>query len=81
MNDGSVEADISDNGIGIEAEHLPHIFERFRQAPSPRTHTYNGTGLGLAIVQDLVTMQGGTITVNSDGPGKGADFRVMLQPA
>jgi signal transduction histidine kinase len=80
MQDGSVETDISDNGIGIETEHLQHIFERFRQAPSERTG-YNGTGLGLAIVQDLVTMQGGTVSVASEGPGKGAAFRVRLQPA
>jgi signal transduction histidine kinase len=69
---------IRDNGIGIVEEQLPHIFERFYQAPVRRPKSYGGWGLGLAIVKDLVTMHGGTITAESDGAGKGACFTVTL---
>jgi signal transduction histidine kinase len=79
--DGFVRVRIMDNGIGISAEHLPHIFERFRQANARQLHPYHGFGLGLAIVRDLVNLQGGTVTANSPGPGKGAEFCVGLNAA
>jgi signal transduction histidine kinase len=77
-SDGFVRVMIVDDGIGISPEQLPHLFERFRQVHSSRERSYNGLGLGLAIVQDLVTMQGGAVTADSPGPGKGAQFCVRL---
>ena len=69
---------IQDDGVGITREQLPHIFERFRQAHIPRIKSDGGLGLGLAIVKDLVELHGGTVTAESDGPGKGACFTVVL---
>lgn len=69
---------ISDTGVGISPEFLPHIFERFRQYDSATTRTYNGLGLGLAIVRQLVEMHGGTVEAASPGEGLGATFTVVL---
>jgi signal transduction histidine kinase len=69
---------IRDNGVGITKDQLPHIFERFRQGHIPRLKSDSGLGLGLAIVKDLVGLHGGTITAESDGPGKGACFTVLI---
>src|SRR4030095_692244 len=55
----SVEITISDNGIGIQREVLPHIFERFRQGDGGSTRAHAGLGLGLAIVRNLVELHGG----------------------
>ena len=77
--DGTVKVCIRDNGVGISASQLPYIFDRFRQAHPRRPGPYsNGVGLGLAIVKDLVTMHGGSVEVDSPGPGKGANFTVRL---
>jgi PAS domain S-box-containing protein len=73
-----VEIVVSDTGIGIQPEFLPHIFERFRQAESGTTRVHGGLGLGLAIARHIVDMHGGTIHVASDGQGKGSTFRVKL---
>jgi CheY-like chemotaxis protein len=73
----SVEIVVSDTGIGIRPDFLPHIFERFRQAESAaREHA--GLGLGLAIVRNLVELHGGTVYATSGGEGQGATFRVRL---
>jgi PAS domain S-box-containing protein len=74
----SVEIVVSDTGVGITPDFLPFIFERFRQADSGTTRQHAGLGLGLAIVRNLVEMHGGTIQAISEGPGKGATFRVRL---
>ncbi|MBC8151823.1 MAG: response regulator [Bacteroidetes bacterium] len=68
---------VSDTGIGMAAEVLPHIFERFQQATDFTTRYYGGTGLGLNIVKSLTEMQGGTITVNST-LGRGSRFTVEI---
>jgi PAS domain S-box-containing protein len=73
-----VEIVVSDTGIGIQPEFLPHIFERFRQAESGTTRRHGGLGLGLAIARHIVEMHGGTIHVASDGQGMGSTFRVKL---
>jgi PAS domain S-box-containing protein len=73
-----VEIVVSDTGIGITPEFLPHVFERFRQADSRFSRQHGGLGLGLAITRDLVQLHGGTIEAFSEGQGHGATFRVQL---
>jgi PAS domain S-box-containing protein len=73
-----IEIAISDNGIGIKPEFLPHVFERFRQADQRTTRQHGGLGLGLAIVRHLVELHGGTVEVDSPGEGQGATFVVNL---
>ncbi|HEY2720458.1 MAG TPA: ATP-binding protein, partial [Chitinophagaceae bacterium] len=68
---------ISDTGIGIAAEKQKTIFERFHQAQPETTRRYGGTGLGLSIVKQLVEIQNGSISVESE-PGKGSIFIVVL---
>jgi signal transduction histidine kinase len=73
-----IEIVVADTGAGIAPEFLPHVFDRFRQAEGGSTRTHGGLGLGLAIVRHLVEMHGGSVRVESDGPGRGATFRVQL---
>ncbi|HEY0729132.1 MAG TPA: ATP-binding protein, partial [Pyrinomonadaceae bacterium] len=74
--DTTVRLEVKDTGIGIAPEHLPHIFERFRQVDSSNVRAHGGLGLGLAIVDYLVRQQGGIVSVESEGAGKGATFQV-----
>ena len=69
---------VRDTGEGIDAEFLPHMFERFRQADTSSKRVHGGLGLGLSIVSSLVTMHGGEVHAASDGKGKGAIFTVIL---
>ena len=73
-----VEVAVTDSGSGIEADFLPHVFERFRQGDAGTRRRYGGMGLGLAIVRHLVELHGGTVTAESDGYGKGSTFRILL---
>ncbi len=69
---------VTDDGDGIAAEHLPHVFERFYRADSARDRGRGGSGIGLAIAQALTEAHGGHITVASQGPGHGTTFTVAL---
>ena len=69
---------VSDNGVGIKKDFLPHVFDRFRQADASTTRRHGGLGLGLAIVKHLVEQHGGTVTVSSAGDMQGASFTVRL---
>ncbi len=73
-----LELSVSDTGVGISAEFLPHVFDRFRQADSASNRRHGGLGLGLAIVQQLVELHGGTVAVESLGLDLGASFIVSL---
>ena len=73
-----VKIDISDSGQGIDAEHIPHLFERFYKADKSRSDS--GTGLGLAIVKHLTQTQGGSVSVTSQ-IGEGSVFSFTLQLA
>ena len=73
-----ISISVRDNGKGINPDFLPIMFDRFTQADSSSTRAYGGLGLGLSIVRNLVEMQGGTVTVESPGEGKGATFTICF---
>ncbi|GIK65167.1 MAG: hypothetical protein BroJett018_29610 [Chloroflexota bacterium] len=68
---------VQDEGIGISAADLPHVFERFFRSPDARDQHAGGTGLGLAIVKEVVELHGSTVTVTSE-VGVGSTFTVSL---
>jgi PAS domain S-box-containing protein len=76
--DGHAEVHVIDSGMGIEADFLPHVFEKFRQADTSRTRLHGGLGLGLAIVRHLVESHGGTVHASSSGDEQGSTFVVRL---
>ncbi|MDB5292818.1 MAG: hypothetical protein JWL69_4059 [Phycisphaerales bacterium] len=73
-----VRIKVSDDGPGIDADFLPHVFDRFRQADSSTRRKLGGLGLGLSIVKHLVELHGGTVEVHSEGLGTGSIFTVNL---
>jgi signal transduction histidine kinase len=81
VRDGSVELMVRDQGIGIAAEFLPFVFDRFRQAHADSSRRGSGLGLGLTIARHIVERHGGTIAAQSDGAGSGARFTVRLSLA
>jgi signal transduction histidine kinase len=74
----NAEVRVTDTGVGILPQHLPHVFDRFRQADSSSTRRHGGLGLGLAIARQLIELHGGSVHVESDGEGKGATFIVRV---
>jgi signal transduction histidine kinase len=75
---GCAQIAVTDNGAGVSAEFLPHVFDKFRQADTSDSRQNRGLGLGLAIVRHLVEMHGGAVNAESQGIGKGATFTVRL---
>ena len=76
--DDQIILSVEDNGQGIDASFLPHIFEIFRQADSSTNRSQSGMGIGLAVVQQLVELHGGSVTAYSAGVGQGASFTIRL---
>jgi two-component system phosphate regulon sensor histidine kinase PhoR len=72
--------EVSDNGMGIEPEHLPRLFERFYRVDKGRSRSEGGTGLGLAIVKHMLEVHGQTIHVRSSA-GLGSTFGFTLNKA
>jgi heavy metal sensor kinase len=75
--DGRVVAGVRDSGVGIPAEHLPHVFDRFYRVDRARSREQGGTGLGLSIARSIVTAHGGSIELQS-AAGRGTTARVVL---
>ncbi|MDQ2823473.1 MAG: ATP-binding protein [Pseudomonadota bacterium] len=69
---------VADNGTGIGADVLPHIFDLFTQGPRSLARSEGGLGIGLNVVSNLVAMHGGQVAAQSDGLGRGATFTVTL---
>ena len=77
----SVAIMVTDTGVGIPAEHLPHIFQRFYRVDKSRSRSGGGSGLGLTIAKHLVEAHGGQIWAESPGPGRGSTFTFTLPVA
>ncbi len=75
--DKNISVQVIDQGIGIAADQIGHIFERFYQVEASSTRSYEGSGIGLALVKDLVELHYGQIEVESL-PGKGTTFRMLF---
>jgi histidine kinase len=69
---------VSDSGLGIPAEHLPHVFDRFYRVDKSRSRAGGGSGIGLTVARHLVEAHGGRIWVESPGPGKGSTFTFTI---
>ena len=76
---GRLVIEVSDTGIGIEPEALPHIFDPFQQGETSITRRFGGLGLGLAICKGVIDAHDGTIDARSEGKGRGTTFRIVLR--
>ena len=76
-----VELRVTDAGIGISAEMMPHVFEMFMQERQALDRAHGGLGLGLTIVKSLVELHDGTVEAHSDGVGQGSEFIIRLPVA
>jgi PAS domain S-box-containing protein len=81
IRDGDIEVTVRDRGIGLSHGQASEIFELFIQADTAIDRAGGGLGIGLTLVRQLVEMHGGTITVHSEGLGRGSEFRVRLPRA
>ncbi len=80
-DNGMAEVTVRDDGVGIDREFLPRLFEKFSQFGPHVGRAQAGLGLGLSLVQGIVTQHGGSVTAASEGPGKGSAFVVRLPTA
>jgi len=78
--DGQVAVEVTDTGVGIAPEHLPHVLERFYRVEAARSRAQGGTGLGLSICRSIADLHGGSLEITSV-PGQGTTVRVLLQDA
>lgn len=77
-SDGGVHLIVADTGMGLPATELERVFDRFAQVDSSSTRRHEGTGIGLSLVLELIELHGGRVWVESDGPGEGSQFHVVL---
>ena len=75
--DGHAVLRVADTGIGIAAQDMPHLFERFHRGSTPQARSNEGSGIGLALAKELVGLHGGSITAESQ-PGTGSTFTVLI---
>jgi PAS domain S-box-containing protein len=78
MEGGVLCLSVKDNGVGIAAEHIPHLFVMFSQLEVTRDRAEGGLGIGLSLAKSIVELHGGTIEARSAGPGAGSEFRISL---
>ena len=78
LHDDSVVIAVEDDGVGMSADFVPHVFELFAQAERTSDRSSGGLGLGLALVKSLVELHGGHVACSSAGLGKGSRFTVCL---
>jgi signal transduction histidine kinase len=78
VDNGSVSVRVRDNGIGIEPQFLPHVFEVFTQGYRGLDRSQGGLGVGLAVVRRLIELHQGEVNILSDGPGHGTEVRIQL---
>jgi PAS domain S-box-containing protein len=76
--DGEAVLTITDNGAGIPAELLPHVFDLFVQSKRTLDRAQGGLGIGLSLVKRLIEMHGGRVSASSAGPGRGSRFEIRL---
>jgi CheY-like chemotaxis protein len=81
VGDGVVSIAVEDNGVGIDKQLLPHVFELFTQAERSPDRSQGGLGLGLALVKNLVELHGGQVAMTSAGPGQGCRVEIRLPHA
>ncbi|HET8679863.1 MAG TPA: ATP-binding protein [bacterium] len=81
QEDGAVAVAVTDTGIGIAAEDLPHVFDRFYRVDRSRARASGGTGIGLTVARHLVEAHRGSITADSAGVGRGSTFTITLPTA
>ncbi len=77
-SNGHVKCVVSDNGLGIPPEFLPHVFEQYKQSQRVSTRQFGGLGLGLTIARRIVELHDGTIDAESSGVGGGSTFTITL---
>lgn len=78
QQDGQCDLQVADNGQGIAAELMPHLFDLYTQAETSSERQHGGLGLGLALVKSLTELHGGTVRAASDGAGQGSSFHISL---
>jgi signal transduction histidine kinase/DNA-binding response OmpR family regulator len=76
--EGEAAVVVRDNGVGIDRELLPRVFDLFSQGERSLDRSLGGLGVGLTVVQRLVELHQGRVEVASEGPGRGAEFRILL---
>ena len=76
--EGQLVLQVSDNGIGMDASLVPHVFDLFTQAERTPDRSQGGLGIGLALVRSIVRGHGGAVSASSAGPGRGSNFEVVL---
>jgi PAS domain S-box-containing protein len=77
---GHIVMVVTDSGVGIPAELLPHVFDSFVQGQRSSARSEGGLGLGLAIVRSMVELHGGSVSARSPGPGLGSAFEIRVPP-